>query len=146
MIVDFFGNRQAQTISRNEFYYFVDCFFRGLSKALIAQTVSISFDQSFSESFTGLASFEGAAPALGPPKGEFFRMVTGGGDSCPLTTDILKIVGDIFLESASLAKGDFVRRMQSRPLKFVSFLESIHRTFQTKNELCSMKFFKNNNF
>lgn len=71
----------SKSISRNEFYYFVDCFFRGLSKALISANVSMSFDQSFSESYMCQTSFDQQmCPQLEEPRGEFYRMITNGTD------------------------------------------------------------------
>ena len=140
--MDFFGNRFKRSISRNEFYYFVDCFFRGLSKALINIPTSISFNQSFDASFMDMSDFHQPNFNHSTFRGQFFRMLTNGKPIFNLISEILEIVNLIFGDSSNLNEKDFVERMKSKEFKFTCFLESTHKTFQSKNEISSMKFSK----
>lgn len=140
-MVDFFGDRYKKTISRNEFYYFVDCFFRGLSKALLIVPRTIPFDDSFDHSFAVQPSlnYSNFSPQL-EARGKFNRLITNGKRPFFLTKDILNIVNLIFADSMSFSAKEFTDKMSSKELKFTSFLERQHRFFQSKNDINSLKF------
>ena len=81
ILIVFFGNRNKKTISRNEFYYFVDCLFRGLSKAWVHIPASLPFDLSFNDSqFEQLSINQSLVDqsTILPGRGEFYRMKTNG--------------------------------------------------------------------
>jgi hypothetical protein len=83
----FFGDRINNQISKNQFYYFVDCFFRSVSKSFVcsklySQSDSLSesnFDQTFTDNLgSNVSDSITQEESKIHSKGNFYRLIPNG--------------------------------------------------------------------